>query len=430
MSKALANFLAKDFLEKFPQKALLILEEMEEGDLFELLESLPAVLIGRFFTRLPSEGLSGFLLRTKRLEEILEEIDFGDLARVLGRSESSLRKALLERLPDFAKREVVEILNYPPDTAGSLMETEIHLFHPDDEVGLVVSKIRKKRGKNISSVFLVDESGILKGRVYLQDLMVADDNSLLGSVAKSTEWVSEMTPKEDVVEVVKKSQAPSLPVLNAEGLVLGVIRYEALFSMAQIDGLDDLQAMVGVSKDEKALSTPFFSMRKRLPWLSINLVTTFVAAFVVGLFENTIAQITALAVLLPVVAGQSGNTGAQAQAVTMRGLALREIRLRHKWKVLFKEGFVGLYNGVIIGVLCAVSVFFWSGSAPLGLVIGTSMVLAMMAASLSGAAIPMILTALNQDPATSSSIILTTVTDIVGFLSFLGLATIFSSYLI
>jgi len=259
--------------------------------------------------------------------------------------------------------------------------------------------------------------------------MVAEDKAPLRNISKPTIWVSELTPREEVADVVKKSSVPSLPVLNGDGAVLGIIRYEALFSLAQKDAFDDLQTMVGVSKDEKALSTPFFSMRKRLPWLSINLLTTFVAAFVVALFEDTIAKITALAVLLPVVAGQSGNTGAQAQAVTMRGLALREIRLRHKWKVLAKEGFVGFYNGMIIGLLCSVSVFFWSQSLPLALVIGTSMILAMVAASLSGAAIPMMLTSMNQDPATSSSIILTTVTDIVGFLSFLGLATIFSHYL-
>ncbi|WP_165931743.1 magnesium transporter [Pseudobacteriovorax antillogorgiicola] len=293
----------------------------------------------------------------------------------------------------------------------------------------VIERLRKARGHNISSVFLVDFDGVLQGRVYLQDLISAEGNTLLKDISKKTPWVQEMAPRDEIVEVVEKNQVPSIPVLNNDQVILGVIRYEQLVSIVHQDALDDLQKMVGVSKDEKALSTPFFSVRKRLPWLSVNHLTTFLAAFVVGVFEDTIAKITALAVLLPVVAGQSGNTGAQSQAVTMRGLALRGIRLRHKWRVMVKEGTVGLINGAVIGALCSVSVLYWSQSAALAGVIGVAMVIAMVAASLSGAAIPMILTALGQDPATSSSIVLTTITDIVGFVSFLGLATLFISQL-
>jgi magnesium transporter len=187
--------------------------------------------------------------------------------------------------------------------------------------------------------------------------------------------------------------------------------------------------MVVVSRDERALSTPLVAMRKRLPWLNINLLTAFLAAAVVGLFENTIAQFTALAVLLPVVAGQSGNTGAQALAVIMRGLALREIRVRHWQRVLVKEVLAGALNGVAIAIVTALGVLLWSDSAGLALVIGVAMVVSMALAGLAGAAIPLLLTRFGQDPAQSASIILTTVTDIVGFLSFLGLATLFSRLL-
>jgi magnesium transporter len=190
-----------------------------------------------------------------------------------------------------------------------------------------------------------------------------------------------------------------------------------------------MQVMVGASRDERALSSPLFAMRKRLPWLNINLLTAFLAAAVVGIFENTIAQFTALAVLLPIVAGQSGNTGAQALAVIMRGLALREIRVHHWRRVLFKELLAGILNGITIALMTGLGVFVWSHSAGLALVIAAAMVLSMALASLSGAAIPLLLTRLRQDPAQSASIILTTVTDVVGFFSFLGLATLFSSLL-
>jgi magnesium transporter len=184
--------------------------------------------------------------------------------------------------------------------------------------------------------------------------------------------------------------------------------------------------MVGASKDERALSPISFAVKKRLPWLEFNLLTAFLAASVVGIFEQTIARYTALAVLLPVVAGQSGNTGAQALAVVMRGLALREIRLRQWARVLSKELFVGVLNGVAVAATTSLFVFLWSRSTGLALIIGISMVLSMAIAGLSGGAVPLALRALGQDPAQSSSIILTTVTDVVGFFSFLGIATLLS----
>jgi magnesium transporter len=186
---------------------------------------------------------------------------------------------------------------------------------------------------------------------------------------------------------------------------------------------------VGASKEERALSRVGFAVRKRLPWLQVNLATAFLAAAVVGIFEETIARFTALAVLLPVVAGQSGNTGAQALAVTMRGLALREVRPRHWPRLTLKEVNVAFINGLAVALTTAVGVYVWSRSLGLALVIGTSMVISMVVAGLSGASIPVVLIKLGQDPAQASSIILTTATDVVGFLSFLGIATLLAGIL-
>ena len=172
-----------------------------------------------------------------------------------------------------------------------------------------------------------------------------------------------------------------------------------------------------------------FAIRKRLPWLQINLATAFLASAVVGIFEDTIATITILAVFLPVVAGQSGNTGSQALAVTMRGLALREIRTRHWFRVASKEILVGFINGCAVAFTTSIIVFFWASSFGLAMVIAVSLIVSMAVAGLSGAVIPIILKSLGQDPAQSSSIILTTVTDVVGFMSFLGLATFMMSTL-
>jgi len=217
--------------------------------------------------------------------------------------------------------------------------------------------------------------------------------------------------------------------VDFEGRVQGVIRQAALVSAAQADATADMQAMVGASRDERALSGFGFAVRRRLPWLQINLVTAFVAAGVVGIFEGTIARFTALAVLLPVVAGQSGNTGAQALAVTMRGLALREIRPRHWLRVASKEVAAGAINGIAVALVTGLAVLVWSRSPGLAAVISTAMVMSMVIAGLAGASIPIMLTIVGQDPASASSIVLTTVTDVVGFLSFLGLATLAAGFL-
>ena len=222
-----------------------------------------------------------------------------------------------------------------------------------------------------------------------------------------------------------------VPVVDIEGRLLGVIRHAALMDALRDVATTDIQTMVGVSKDERALSSSWFAVRKRMPWLQINLLTAFLAASVVGAFEDTIAKVTALAVLLPVVAGQSGNAGAQALAVTMRGLALREIRVGHWMRVTRKEVSAGFWNGLSIAATCALGVYLWSGSIGLVLVIALSMVLSMVAAGMAGALVPITLARLGQDPAVASSIVLThRDRTSSGSLSFLGIATVLSGMLV
>src|SRR5690606_15509266 len=229
--------------------------------------------------------------------------------------------------------------------------------------------------------------------------------------------------------LMEQHRLASLPVVGFDRRLLGIIRYDGLVRAAQQALTDDLQRMVGAGSEERALSSPWLTMKSRLPWLLINLVTAFAAASVVGVFDETIARFTALAVLLPVVAGQSGNTGAQALAVTSRGLALREIRTSHWLRVTTKEVGAAAVNGVAIAAVTSAGVWIWSHNLGLCAVISISMVISMVLAAISGAVIPIILAALGRDPATASSIILTTVTDIVGFFSFLGLATVLAQYL-
>jgi magnesium transporter len=305
------------------------------------------------------------------------------------------------------------------------MDPRVAALHPDSTVGEAITLLRKMRDKRVHHIFVIDADGHLVGAVSLQELAVSEPSQLLRDLMPGrTVSVQATAAQSEAVELFEQYKLTSLPVTDFEGRLVGTIRHGMLVSAFQEEAAADIQKMVGVSKDERALSTVTFSVRKRLPWLQINLATAFLAAFVVGLFEPTIARFTALAVLLPVAAGQSGNTGAQALAVTMRGLALREIRVRHWFKLAFKELAVGFVNGCAVAAVTALAVYVWSGSPGLALVIGLAMVISMVIAGIAGASVPMVLTVLRQDPAQASSIILTTVTDVVGFLSFLGLATL------
>jgi len=286
------------------------------------------------------------------------------------------------------------------------------------------------RGRPIDDVFVVDAGGQLIGALPLQEMAVADPAVRIDSLRLRTPVsVQALTSREEVVEVFERGIGTTIPVVDFAGHPVGVIRNDVLVKATEQEATADIQAMTGASRDERALSPAPFAVRRRLPWLQINLATAFAASAVVGLFEDTIAKYTALAVLLPVVAGQSGNTGMQALAVTLRGLALREIRLRHWPRVAIKELAAGAMNGVAVALVTSLGVYVWSDSIGLATVIGVAMIGSMVIASIAGASVPMVLTSLGLDPAQASAVVLTTVTDCGGFFSFLGLATVMSALL-
>lgn len=359
---------------------------------------------------------------------ILPLVDAVRAASVMARLDPDEREAVLRNLDTSTARELQELLTYAPGTAGAIMDPRVTTYRADLTAEAALERLRKLRDRRVYNVYVVDPEGAYLGRVPIQDIIAAEPTQTLSSLLVDAPIRVESTASHaEVVELLDKHRLLALPVVDFQGRLAGIIRHQALVETAEQEATAGLQSMVGASREERALSSVGFAVRKRLPWLEINLLTAFLAAAVVGLFEGTIARFTALAVLLPVVAGQSGNTGAQALAVTMRGLALREVRLRQWFTVASKEVRVAFLNGIAVALTTAGAVWVWSRSPGLALIICVSMVLSMAAAGLSGAVIPMLLTALRQDPAQSSSIILTTVTDVVGFFSFLGIATLLSS---
>jgi len=425
---SLTGRLGSLYLKTHPGDAARVAERMP---LQELLEEL-----GEF----DADALTPLLdyLTPVRAAEIFRTLATAEQQRVLTQASARLAVVLLNQLDDEERRKLLDALpaglgtdlnrqlEFPEGTAGRLMDSTFSTFRPDMTVAEALGRLRDSGARSLRTVFLVDDDNLLLARVDVQDMALADSDSRLEAIMQpATAAVSALAQRDEIVDTLDRQRIDALPVVDAEHRLMGVVRYGSLFAAIESVASADLQRMVG-SADERALSTAAFSVRKRLPWLHINLLTAFLAAAVVGLFESIIAQFTALAVLLPVVAGQSGNAGSQALAVTIRGLALKEIGLRQWRRVLNKEVWVGLVNGAALALTCGAGVWVWSQSLGLAIVIGVAMVLSMLAAGISGAIVPMVLTRLGQDPATASSIILTTVTDVAGFFSFLGTATLLS----
>lgn len=428
----IAASLNRYFLLNFPAEAARQIESFAPAEVLpSLLEQDPSVLVPVWGKLVPLVAAT----LTRQLpaamsQQLLSDISPGDAVRILFQLPSGQRTALLETLAPATRLELEQLMSYPEDSAGRLMDTRIPTYRGSMTVQDALDSLRRAKMKTARSLYLVDEEGRIIERVLLQELALADPASPLQELAKPVRATVQATAsREEVLETFSRYVLLDLPVVDIDGVLLGVIINNALVQAVQEESSADIQTMVGVSREERALSSPLFAVKKRMPWLQVNLLTAFLAASVVGLFENTIAQVTALAILLPVVAGQSGNAGAQALAVTMRGLALREITIRHWFVVMFKEVRVGLLNGLAIALTCGIGVYFWSGSTGLVAVICLSMVLAMVAAGFAGAVVPIVLVRLGQDPAQSSSIILTTITDVAGFFSFLGIATLLMRYL-
>ena len=424
--------LNKAFLLNFPVDAARRIATMSPQEAAETLKDQPVHIVVHIFERL-SHGVIDAIIHSlpeEKAADLLSAMDSGLSTALLSRLDQDERDRYLSLLKKGVADELRVLLEYPEDSAGRLMQTKIFAFNENTSVEQALSHLKLQKIQKLRHIFLLDDELRLTARVDMQRLALAEPADKLNSLSNPTSIsVQALDPKSEVMDKLKKYQVETLPVVDINFRLVGTIEGQGLIEALREDIVTDMQTMVGVSKDERALSTSWFAVRKRLPWLQINLLTAFLAAAVVGIFESTIAKYTALAILLPIAAGQSGNTGAQALAVTMRGLTLREITIRHWLRVTLKEAAAGLINGMAIAITCGLGVFIWSRSYGLSLIIALAMISSMTIAAVSGALVPMILKRLGQDPALSSSIILTTVTDIAGFMSFLGIATLLSGML-
>ena len=399
------SILITRFCQEAPQSAASRLETLSVEDAIEILDQVPQEIALEVWSALSPNMSADMveLLDDSDALAILKGIDPGRSASILTIIESERSEVLMAGMEPSFSREIRELMVYPIDTAGALMDTRILLFKGDMTADEALQILRARRLKRkVAELRIVDDDQRFRSIVKLDSLALADPNQTLDELSdRIVVVVDPNASREEIIEKLENYGLDELTVVDHDGRVLGAIRHSTLIDVLKEDVSIDIQTMVGVSKDERASSGSKFAVRKRLPWMQVNLLTAFAAAAVVGIFESTIAKFTALAVLLPVVAGQSGNdsgdghrrnwhAGAQALAVAMRGLALREVQVRDWPKMVRKETIVGLANGVAVAIVCflttrrSIAVYIWSGQPGLVLVISSSMILAMVIAGIAG----------------------------------------------
>ncbi len=426
--------LVKEFFQQDRLLAARCLETMDEEQASSVLTALPSTLAIEVFGDLQPSFAAALLknMPSTLFHGIVEKMDPQTAATLLMGLSREHRERLLNLIPEKNKAQIQEILTYPENSAGRMMSPVFLSFHTDIKVKNAIQRIRLLARKKApaSYAYVVSSENRLVGVMNMHDLMLAPGDSLLESVMRKDIFtVNCFMDREQVAEELSKRRFFAAPVVDNEHRLLGVVKVEQLIDDVQEEATEDIQKMFGAGGDERAFSPMLFSLAKRLPWLHVNLATAFLAGSVVAIFKDIIAKLPVLAIYLPVVAGQGGNAGSQSLVVVIRGLVMREIPASKFSKLVLKEACIGIVNGLVIGGVTALAAYLWQGNPYLGLVVGLAMLTNLVIAGLTGAAIPLIMKAIGLDPAQCSNIILTTFTDVMGFLALLGFGVLFQKYL-
>jgi magnesium transporter len=367
----------------------------------------------------------------EEIARLLQEIPSDDAAAIVDHLPEELSTTVLEMMRPKESGQVENLLEYPEQTAGRIMNPSVFALTEDMTVGEAIAALQAARDvEMVFYLYVVDGRRHLVGVTSLRRLLlVSPETPLKRIMTPDVIGVRVDTDQEEAAQMVASYNLLAIPVVDEENKLVGVITVDDVIDVIKDEATEDIYRLAGVDADERVFTPPTESLVKRLPWLAVNLVTAFAAALVVQLFEDTIEQVVALAVFMPIVAGMGGNAGTQTLTVIVRGIALGELSWGNSRKTLFKEVAVGLGNGLALGVLGAGVVWLLSGNPVLGGVLALAMVINMVIAATAGTLIPLGLRAMKVDPALASSVFITTFTDVAGFASFLGLATVFLRYL-
>jgi magnesium transporter len=413
-----------------------MLTELDPSEARPVLEVLfSAQRAARTLRELPRDVLPTILemLDDRRIGEMLELLPPDDAVFFLEVLPEDRGARLRAALPEGRRGELERLLAYPESSAGNLMTTRFLAVRESATAQEAIEAIRRHTEEEVEQIFylyVTDDEGRLRGVVPIRKLVTARENRPISEVMISDPVAVEATAdQEQAAQLAAKYNLLAVPVVDGSRRLLGVITVDDVIDVIKEEATEDMYRMVGLTEEEHVYTPLPTVIRRRLPWMVVNLATAFLASWVVGLFESSIHAVSVLAVFMPIVAGMGGNGGTQTLTVVTRGIALGELGPDAAARAMLREVLVGLAIGVVTGLLTALGAYFWRGSVALGLVLLLAMVTNMIVAGLSGAAVPLVLRALRQDPALGSGVFVTTFTDVFGFLSFLGLATLLLRYL-
>lgn len=410
-----------------------VLAEADDEERLEIVKLLPPTISAPALSELPEEEHPAetlAALEPARAAEIVEELPDDDAADLLGELEPQAQQLILERLEDAERREeVADLLQYDPESAGGLMTANIVSVRATDTVGGALDEVRRQAEEvdDFSEAYVVDESGRLLGVLGFKGLVINPPDRPVREVMHAPDvTVPPEMDQEEVARLMGRYNVSSIPVVDPEHRLLGRVTFDDVTDVVEAEATEDLLRFSGVSADEELGAGWRTAVRSRLRWLLVNLATAAAGASVVGLFQDNINRILALAVWMPIVGGLGGNTGTQALAVTIRRLSLGQISPREFRGVVGKEMLVGLTNGLAIGALAGLAATIVSaltGGPPLlGLIVFLALAANLLVAGTMGAFVPLLLERLGVDPAVASSVFVTAFTDMCGFALLLGLA--------
>lgn len=402
----------KDILNRLSEKSIAsIIDEAEVEEKYEILME---------FTE-------------NKQKNIIEEMSSDELTDLLGILNQEQANKILSKMTEEDARRTRQLLSYEPDTAAGIMATEFVSIKGDMTVEDTLKYLQGKEDdvENIYDLYVIDEIDRLKGVVSLKEVVTSKfDTKISEIIHTKVDGIPFDLDQEEVGHRFEKYGYLTMPVVDSYNRLLGIVTVDDVMQILRDESTEDIHRLGGVDEGEKIGGTLGESVKSRLPWLLVNLVTAILASAVVGAFEGTISKVVSLATFMPIVAGMGGNAGTQTLTIIVRGLALGELDYKNNRRVLVKEIGIGLITGVAIGAIIGVLGYLWEGKVIFGAVIGIAMILNMVVATVAGYVVPVVLKKLNIDPALASSVFVTTFTDVLGFLFFLGLATVFISYLI
>ena len=420
-----------------------MLDELHPAEIALLLESLPKQEREVVWEQLDPEQHTDVLaeaedavrasrmarMKPDELAAAVSELDADDAADMLQDLPEDVIEQVLRTLDEQDRLRVQSVLAYEEDTAGGLMNTDVLTVRADVALEVVLRLLRR-RGEipeKTNRLYVVDRDNRFLGVVRLADLLIHDPHTPVRELMDDEDepTITADTSSHEVAQIFEQRDLISAPVVDANGHLLGRITFDDVMDVIRDEGDTALLNMAGLDEDEDIFGPVLHTARRRTMWLGINLLTAFLASWVIGLFEATIAEVVALAVLMPIVASMGGIAGTQTLTIVIRGMALGQVGAGNAVWLLRRELVVGVLNGVIWAVCVGCVAGWWFGNTLLGGVIGAAMVINLIAGALAGATLPLLLRKLYIDPAVAGGVVLTTVTDVVGFVAFLGLGTVF-----